>query len=155
MANKTRGELILELLADWQRQHGYGAIAEELIEKYDNDNPGQSLPERVRFGKEVHGTLSQLYDAGKVARSRTRLNPASGAEVYEYVIETIQRAPRDKVSKSYKEKYELLVQEISLERSRKEKQVNWLIQKKDEALADVKRLTEEVAILKAFLRLPA
>lgn len=111
----TRKEIVVSIL----RTIGRPAIAEEVIAILDSDS-SMPLADRVRIAKEVHGTLSTLFDEGKIRRSGLKINPATGAEVYAYEVETIARGPREKVSKGYKEKYEDLQKQFKEETERNE-----------------------------------
>lgn len=135
--NDTRKQIVLAIL----RQIGRAATAEQVIETYDRDNQDQSVTERVRFGKEVHGTLSTLFNDGKIRRAGTVLNPASGAEVYSYEVEQIQRAPREKVSKGYKEKCDALEKQLKEENERNE----FLVMRNQRLIGEVEGLKAQLA----------
>lgn len=111
----TQKQIVLDVL----RKLNKVAIAEEVIAAIEND-PAMSLAEKVRVGKNVHGCLSTLHDEGRIRRACVSTNPETGASVYAYEVEQIQRKSTVKVEKGYKQKCEALERELAEERERNE-----------------------------------
>lgn len=133
---KTRDQVVLEILSSL----GEGSAA-DIIRAYEGIQAGSMNAEEIqRFSAGVHGSCSILHDAAKIRRIRIDINPTSGKEVFVYAVETIQRAPRAKVDKGYKEKCE----ELAIQLKRETDRADWLGTR-------VTRLNGEIADLKAQL----
>ncbi len=105
---QTRDEVVLQVLLALKEGSAF-----DIIRQYEKDHPGMRAEDMQRFCAGVHGSCSQLHDKGKIRRVRVINNPTTGAEVYVYAVEAIQRRPTEKLEKGYKEKAERLELELA------------------------------------------
>lgn len=92
--------------------------------------------EKHRFWQGVHGSCSKLHDDGRIRRVSTKVNPTTGAEVYVYAVEEIQRQPQVKVTKSWKDKCLALQAEMK----EKDEQIEFLIMRNDKLREELEKL---------------
>ena len=133
--NKTRDQIVLMLLRDV----GSGS-AFDLMAAYERAAVFADGEERHRFCQGVHGSLSKLFDEGRVNRLGLKVNPTTGAEVYVYAHLEQARAPRERVTKSWKDKYEALKAATDAEIRELREQVETLILMKERVEAERDRL---------------
>jgi hypothetical protein len=137
--DKTRDQIALDLL----RRIRTGS-AFDLMALYEEENQFSSAEDRNRFCQGVHGSLSGLFDEGKIARPSMKLNPSTGKEVYVYEILDVQRKPTAKASKGYKDKYEEASAQLKSETDR----ADWLAARYQKAVGEIESLKAQLAAAK-------
>lgn len=139
-AIKDRTETVFEVLSKLGRATAFEIMgAWALIDGKPADGE-----EYNAFCQGVHSSCSQLVSDGRIVRLGTKVNPRTGKDVYEYAIADKVVKPAKNPAKSYKERYEALLEEMKELRTQKEVVVG-----------QNARLREENETLRAQLKSPA